>query len=159
MSAPDAERPSSRSVAELEGLVVDPGAYELGSQAWLSRALVSPIAHLGAADLRLLITHGRGLRHLVPAALDALERAPFVAGDHGPGDLLIAVCLIDPDYWVAHVDEIARLRAVLDAADHAVSQLPERDQAHWREELELARERIEHWHAVALITAQPPRDP
>ena len=157
MSGPPNAR--DKSIAELEGLVVDPGAYELGSQAWLSRALVSPVGHLGAAELRLLVTHGRWLAHLVPAALDALERAPFVAGDHGPGDLLVAVCLVEPGYWAAHPAEILRLRAVLDAADRAVAQLPERDQAHWREELELARERVEHWHAVALIAALPPATP
>ena len=115
---------ADRSIAELEGLDVPPGAYGMGSVAWLSRALVSPLRDLGAAELRLLVAHGRGLRWLVPAALARLEVAPFVAGDHHPGDLLTAVLLVDEAHWRAHPEQretlgrvLARARERLDDVD------------------------------------------
>ena len=131
-----------RSIAELEGLHVEKGAYELGSLAWLSRALVSPIGQLGVPDLRLLVSHGRGLPHLMPIALERLERDPFAAGDHGPGDLLTVTCLVDDAYWSAHEPERARLLAVLDHAEAALHGLPDDERTRWREELAAARERF-----------------
>lgn len=135
--------PRGNSIAELEGLVVDPGAYELGSQAWLSRALISPIWHLGVQDLRLLLMHGRGLEWLVPEALARLEQAPWAAGDRGPGELLLGACLVDDAYWEAHPERRARLAVVLRDAASRLDELPdEATRAHWREELAVARERF-----------------
>ena len=136
----DASR--ERSIAELEGLRVEKGAYELGSQAWLSRALVSPIGQLGVPDLRLLVSHGRGLRHLLPIVLERLEREPFAAGDHGPGDLLTVTCLVEDDYWAGHAEERARLLTVLDRAAAGLDTLPDESRDRWREELAAARERF-----------------
>nr|WP_095876306.1 contact-dependent growth inhibition system immunity protein [Streptomyces sp. TLI_235] len=45
----------------------------------------------GAGGLRLLIGQGVGLPHLVPLALDLLERDPAAEGGLFPGDLLDAV--------------------------------------------------------------------
>jgi hypothetical protein len=132
----------ARSIAELEGLHVEKGAYELGSQAWLSRALVSPIGQLGVPDLRLLVSHGRGLRHLMPIVLETLERTPFAAGDHGRGDLLTVTCLVDDAYWADHPDERTRLLAVLRAASTQLDTLPDEERERWREELAAAGERF-----------------
>jgi hypothetical protein len=107
---------AASSVAELEGLDVQPGAYGMGSTAWLARALVSPIAHLGPAELRLLLSHGRGVRWLLPLALGRLEREPFAAGDHGPGDLLSAVLMVDAATWDANPAWRARLADVVRGA-------------------------------------------
>ena len=135
--------PRGRSVAELEGLEIAPGTYELGSQAWLSRALISPIWQLGAQDLRLLLGHGRGLAWLVPEALARLERDPWVQGDRGPGELLLAACLVDEAYWRDHAAELARMRAVIALATSRLDALPdEAARAHWREELAIAGERF-----------------
>ncbi len=131
-----------RSVAELEGLRVEKGAYELGSLAWLSRALVSPIGQLGVPDLRLLVSHGRGLRHLMPVVLERLERDPFAAGDHGRGDLLTVTCLVDDAYWADHAEERLRLLGILRLAESRLDALPDAERTHWREELAAARERF-----------------
>jgi hypothetical protein len=141
--APPPGDPRAQSVAELEGLVIDPGSYELGSQAWLSRALISPLWQLGVQDLRLLLMHGRGLRWLVPEALDRLAAAPWAAGDHGPGELLLGACLVEDAYWDAHPERRARLADILAVADTRLDELPdEAARAHWREELAIARERF-----------------
>lgn len=129
-----------KSIAELEGLTIDPGAYELGSQAWLSRALVSPIGQLGVADLRLLLTHGRGVDHLVPLALEKLEQAPFAMGEFGPGELLTATCLVDEGHWARHPADRQRLALILAGADAHLDALDARWRAYWREELDVARE-------------------
>ena len=134
------ERDAVRSVAELEGLDVPPGAYGMGSLAWLSRALVSPLRDLGPAELRLLVAHGRGLRWLVPAALTRLEIAPFVAGDHHPGDLLVAVLLVDERFWRAHDALRTRLADVVDDARTRLDELPEPLRSRLADDLGAARE-------------------
>jgi hypothetical protein len=132
-----------RSIAELEKLVIDPGAYELGSQAWLARALLSPLWTLGVPDLRLLLMHGRGLAWLVPEALDRLRVDPWAPGDYGPGELLLGLCLVEDAYWQVDPQERERLLAVLDDAEQRLGELPdEAARAHWREELAAARERF-----------------
>jgi hypothetical protein len=132
--------PRGRSVAEHEGLVIDPGAYELGSQAWLSRALISPIWQLGVQDLRLLLDHGRGLEWLVPEALARLATNPWAEGDRGPGELLLATCTVDAAYWHAHPERRAALADILRDAEARPGELPdEPTRTHWREELAIAR--------------------
>jgi hypothetical protein len=128
------------SVAEHEGLVIDPGAYELGSQAWLSRALISPIWQLGVQDLRLLLGHGRGLRWLVPEALARLGTNPWLEGDRGPGELLLATCTVDDAYWRAQPGQRTELASILRDAESRLGELTdEATRAHWREELAIAR--------------------
>ena len=135
--------PRGLSVAEHEGLVIDPGAYELGSQAWLSRALISPIWQLGVQDLRLLLGHGRGLRWLVPEALARLAKNPWADGDRGPGELLLAACVVEDSYWKANPERRAELADILAEAESRLGELPDdAARAHWREELAIARERF-----------------
>ena len=142
-SPPPPGDPRGQSVAELEGLVVDPGTYELGSQAWASRALVSPIWQLGAQDLRLLLDRGRGLRWLVPEALGRLERDPWVGGDRGPGELLLATCLVAQGVWDADAALLQRLRGVLASAEARLGELADpAAREHWAGELQLAREQF-----------------
>ncbi|MDF1502897.1 contact-dependent growth inhibition system immunity protein [Roseisolibacter sp. H3M3-2] len=132
--------PLHASVAELEGLDVPSGAYGMGSLAWLSRALVSPLGQLGPADLRLLLGHGRGLRWLLPVALERLEREPFAGGDHGPGELLTAALAVDPAAWAADPSWLPRLAAVVATARAQVHVLPERVRGRVAGDLEAVRE-------------------
>lgn len=131
---------ADRSVAELEGLAVEKGAYGIGSVAWLSRALVSPLRDLGPAELRLLLAHGRGLRWILPLALARLEREPFVRGDHHPGDLLSAVLMVDDGVWGSAPEWRARLAQVLHGARSMTHVLPDPDRTRMADELDAARE-------------------
>ena len=114
----------ARSIAELEGLEVPPGAYGLGSLAWLSRALVSPLGQLGTAELRLLLAHGRGLRWLLPLVVARLEREPFAAVDGEPGALLTAALTVDPADWGRDPALGERLARVVHQARAGVHVLP-----------------------------------
>lgn len=138
---PPLAHPLNRSLAELEGIAVERGAYESGRVAWLSRALISPIGHLQPTDLRLLVAHGRGLRWIVPLALDRLEREPFVRADQAPGDLLSAVVQVEPRVWAGlHPEFRRRLGRVLHAAREALPILAEPDRTRLGEELDAARQ-------------------
>jgi hypothetical protein len=117
--------PLHASLAELEGLEIPPGAYGTGSLAWLSRALVSPLGQLGPNELRLLLGHGRGLRWLLPLALERLEREPFAGGDHGPGELLTAALSVDPAEWGRDPAWLGRLARVVADARAQAGVLPE----------------------------------
>jgi hypothetical protein len=129
-----------RSLADLEGLAVEKGAYGMGSTAWMSRALVSPLRQLGAAELRLLLTHGRGLAWTVPLALERLLREPFAAADYGPGDLLGALLTVDPGAWDPAWTE--RLARVVHAARAQLHVLPDAVRARTADDLDAAREQF-----------------
>ena len=133
-----------RSVAELEGLVVEKGAYGLGSTAWLARALVSPLRQLGAAELRLLLTHGRGLAWVVPLALERVLAEPFAAADYGPGALLTALLTAlfteGPDRWDPAWRE--RLAHAVHGARVQLALVPEPVRARLADDLEAAREQF-----------------
>ena len=132
----------AHSLAELESLDIPPGAYGMGSLAWLSRAMVSPIGQLGPAELRLLLGHGRGLRWIIPVALERLEREPFAAGDRGPGDLLAAALTVDPGEWAGDPSWRQRLARVVHDARLQVHRLPEPTATRLAEDLEAAREQF-----------------
>jgi hypothetical protein len=116
------------------------GAYELGSTAWLARALVSPLRQLGPAELRLLLSQGRGLAWVVPLALARLGREPLAAADYGPGALLAALLTVDPDRWDAAWT--ARLADVVAAARAHLDLLPEPVRSRLADDLEAAREQF-----------------
>ena len=141
-SAEPPDDPRARSLAELEGFDVPPGAYGMGSLAWLSRAMVSPMGQLGPAELRLLLGHGRGLRWVLPLALERLEREPFAAGDRGPGDLLTAALTVDPAEWARDPAWPGRLARVVHVAREQVHRLPEPPRARLADDLEAAREQF-----------------
>lgn len=129
-----------RSIAELDGLAVEKGAYGLGSTAWLARALVSPLRQLGAAELRLLLTHGRGLAWVVPLALARLLEEPFAAADYGPGALLATLLTVDPSLWSPGWQE--RLARVVHGARAHLDLVPEPARARLADDLDAAREQF-----------------
>jgi hypothetical protein len=133
-----------RSLAELESRAVEKGAYGMGSTAWLARALVSPLRQLGAPELRLLLSHGRGLPWTVPLALERLQREPLAAADYGPGDLLTAVFAaladVDPAAWGTGWRE--RLARVAEGARGALHLLPDPARERVAGDLEAAREQF-----------------
>ncbi len=128
------------SIADLDGLDVEKGAYGMGSTAWLARALVSPLRDLGPAELRRLLAHGRGARWVLPLALARLEREPFLAGDYGPGDVLGAVLALGPDDAAWTPARRAVLDRVLAGARAGVGVLAEPDRTRVADDLEAARE-------------------
>lgn len=129
-----------RSLEELEDLTVEKGAYGMGSTAWLSRALVSPLRQLGTAELRLLLTQRRGLVWTVPLALERLLREPFAAADYGPGDLLGALLTVDPMDWDSAWT--GRLARVVHEARAHLDLLPNAVRARMADDLEAAREQF-----------------
>ena len=72
-----------------------------------------PIAKLSVENLRMLIAQNIGLAHLLPVALDHLERDPWAAGDFHEGDLLESVLRTDPAFWAAHAELRMRLDEVV----------------------------------------------
>lgn len=130
----------SRSIADLDGLTIEKGAYGLGSTAWLARALVSPLRDLGPAELRRLLAHGRGVPWVLPLALARLERESFLAGDYGPGDVLTAVLALGPADPAWTPERLATLERVLATARAAVGALDEPVRSRIADDLDAARE-------------------
>jgi hypothetical protein len=75
-----------------------------------------PVAALTPEDFRLLIGQEIGVDVLVPHALALLAGDPLVEGDFYPGDLLVSVMKLPPEYWASHPRQAAALRKIAVAA-------------------------------------------
>jgi CDI immunity proteins len=84
-----------------------------------------PIASLETEDLRIMIAQKVGLEVLMPIALARLEREPLLEGDYYPGDLLVAVLRVAPDYWTTHPAEFETVKRILALVDYPESPIAE----------------------------------
>ena len=130
----------------------DPTLDELEGPGWsdpnFPSAMVQRIRALGriplreftAEDYRLIITQQRALSTLVPLALELLQTEPFAEGDYHPGDLLLAVINVNPQFWLAHSDLRSKEKRVLAAAIARLDELEEEDRADTEPQLRAAYE-------------------
>jgi hypothetical protein len=93
-----------------------------------------------AGELRLLLSHGRGLPWVAPLALERLLVEPFAAADYGPGALLGALLTVAPERWDPGWTE--RLARVLHAARTHLALVPEPYRARLADDLDAAREQF-----------------
>lgn len=75
-----------------------------------------PVKDLTPGDLRVLVSQQFGLVHLVPLAVDLLASDALLDSQYYPGDLLIAVLRVVPDFWREHPDLRRRVDAILERA-------------------------------------------
>ena len=75
-----------------------------------------PVAALTPEDFRLLIGQEIGVDVLLPHALALLAGDPLDGGDFYPGDLLVSVMKLPPEYWASHPGQAAALRKIAGAA-------------------------------------------
>jgi hypothetical protein len=87
---------------------------------WSARLTTCPqaIATLTPDDLRLLIGQQIGVEILLRHALALLASDPLVEGDFYPGDLLVAVLRLPPEYWAAHPVQANALQKIAQTARH-----------------------------------------
>lgn len=71
-----------------------------------------PLATLDAEDLRVLLSQQVGVEVLIPRVLPLLEADPLLEGDYYPGDVLVALLKTPAEYWSAHPDQLAKVRAL-----------------------------------------------
>ncbi len=84
-----------------------------------------PVGRFSVEDLRIMIGQGIGLRHLVPLALEALEREPLAQGDYYPGDLLGSVLGVAGEFWAREWEWRDRVHAILAGLARAPEELEE----------------------------------
>ncbi len=126
-SKPDLRLIRQKSLQELEGPAWADPDYP-SSLVQRVRALGSvPIGKLGPEDLRLVIGQRRGLRYLVPVALDLLEADPLRGGNLYPGDLLMALARAPDAFWAEHPGSRSRLQQLLKVAQSRLEAVPDYD--------------------------------
>lgn len=59
-----------------------------------------PLNEFSVEDMRIMIGQNFGLPYLVPLAIAKLRENALAEGDFYPGDLLVAITSIDPQFWV-----------------------------------------------------------
>lgn len=92
------------------------------------RALGSvPVGQFSAEDLRLVIGQQRGLRYLVPVALDLLEEDPLRSGNLYPGDLLLALTRVPDPLLAEQEDWRTRIRRIVQVALSRLETIPDYD--------------------------------
>jgi hypothetical protein len=102
----------SRTLEELEG--ESWGEPEYGSHlvTTIHRLRKKPLDEFTIEDLRIVLGQTFSAEHLMPLALDALERDPLAEGDFYPGDLFVSVTRQPEPFWRAHPELERRATAV-----------------------------------------------
>lgn len=105
-----------RTLTEIEGTDWGPAPYQSYLVATCHRLRHKPIGEFTTEDLRIMIGQQIGLPHLVPIALETLEKDPFAQGDFYPGDLLACVLRASVAFYVSRSDLRRRTLEVLRTA-------------------------------------------
>ncbi|MEM1042644.1 MAG: contact-dependent growth inhibition system immunity protein [Bacteroidota bacterium] len=71
-----------------------------------------PIDQFSVEDLRVMIEQNVGTEHLMPRALEMLERDPLVWDYHYPGELLHSVMHLPSSYWEIHPKHLKRALSI-----------------------------------------------
>ena len=82
-----------------------------------------PLRDFDVEDLRIMIGQGFSLDHLVPLAIEHLERNPFAEGDFYPGDLLANVLGVEREFWVHRPELRQRMKAIAERASAGLDSL------------------------------------
>lgn len=115
-SKPDLRPIREKTLRELEGSAWADPDYP-SPMVQRIRALGGvPIRDFTNEDLRLVIGQQRGLRYLVPLALERLEQNPLAEGHLYRSDLLMALTHITDEFWQDRSEWRERLRSVLERA-------------------------------------------
>lgn len=83
-----------------------------------------PIGQLSTTELKVLLSHGEGLAHLVPRVANTLHWEPLTS-DSEPGELLLAVFGIDEQYWVTDQISLVYVRAAAEKVDAMEDAVPD----------------------------------
>jgi hypothetical protein len=103
-----------KSIDELEGASLLP-PYPTGMVERIARVRGIPVSQLPLGDVRLLVSQDHGIEHLLPLALEQLERDPLLWAELYNGDLLLAALHAQAKYPEAAAFT-TRLRAVVSLA-------------------------------------------
>jgi hypothetical protein len=83
-----------------------------------------PISEFTIEDLRVMIGQNIGLPHLMPIAVNVLNKQPLAEGDFYPGDLLANVVRADPEFFASNAAIANQVAAI---CERALSQVSEAD--------------------------------
>ena len=100
----------SKTLEQLEGVVWPEPTYDSYLTSTCHQLCKKPLDQLGIEDLRIMIGQNIGLEHLVPIAVEVLQRDPLASGHFYPGDLLKAVLSARDSFW-NNRDELRKIVA------------------------------------------------
>ncbi len=114
----DGRDPDSYSLEEIDGTrwgAAPDGATPLMLRVYQVRT--QPISSYTAEDLRVLISQQVSLNVAIPCALVHLQPEPLLQGDFYPGDVLVTVLKVSPEYWTANPSHRATLEKIVSRVD------------------------------------------
>jgi hypothetical protein len=115
---------AGKTLEMLDGLVWGEPEFDSYLVSTCHRLRKKPVDEFTTEDFRIMINQGISLAHLVPQAIDLLEREPLAQGDYYPGDLLASVVRAE-SFLSASPDDLGRLVSVVERALQQVSDADE----------------------------------
>lgn len=115
-----------KSLDQLENINWPDDSYDSSLGSRVRGYCKLPLDRLSVEALRLLISQKIGLIHIVPIALDMLERDILSAGDLYDGDLLQAVSSVDDEFWLEHAllnNRLVELRFEVEILQETINEL------------------------------------
>lgn len=109
-----------KSLTQLEDADWGLPAYDSHLVRTIHQLRDKPIGDFSVEELRITIGQNVGLLHLLPIAIERLNREPLAEGDFYGGDLLQSVLATDPSYWSDRPDQREQVRHI---AERALRQL------------------------------------
>lgn len=111
----------------LDGELWGDPEYNSNLVATIHKLRKKPLKDFSIEDLRICIGQQFFLQHLIPLAIQELERNPFAQGDFYPGDLLQNVINVNDEYWLNHSGQKSYLMKIINTALCSLNTLDESD--------------------------------
>lgn len=89
-----------------------------------------PIKDFSIEDLRICIGQQLFLQHLIPVAIEELEKNVFAEGDFYKGDLLENVIDVKDEYWLNHSGQKNKIIEIIDKTLNSANIIDKIDKQH-----------------------------
>ncbi len=76
-----------------------------------------PLREFTAEDLRIKIGQNESLEYLIPIAIEALQKNPFIDGDYYEGALLNAILSVKKEFWDENIQLYNSVEEILQKAE------------------------------------------
>lgn len=102
-----------KSIEELDGFYPKDLAVDSYVIRTSLEAVKKPLSQLSNEEIRLLIGQKFGLKHLIPRAVDIIEKEPLIEVGFFAGDLLLQLLRLSENDWCDNKDDFKRLQAIV----------------------------------------------
>lgn len=82
-----------------------------------------PLNKFTTEDLRIMLGQKFSIKHLLPLAVEILEKDPLAEGDFYPGDLLLSVLSLPKEEWNKYNNLLKRTKKIVESLKEAPTEI------------------------------------